>query len=158
MSLQTDMQGLIAEKMARLEAQLEVERQKSRIKDLEQKVHTLEVEKGLSAQKADDQALRPAMPTGIPDFILRDKIDRLETQLEAKNTKIAQQEEEVSALLEKVRTYREVKIHVREATTLFGSKLDEDDDDISREDAAFQDMDRVSMAGATAEEHELQNC
>lgn len=160
MSLQTDMQGLIAEKMARLEAQLEVERQKSRIKDLEQKVHTLEVEKGLSAQKPDDQALRPAVTTGIPDFILQDKIETLETQLEAKNTKIAQQAEEVSALLEKVRIYREVCSEVaaklREAATLLESNLDEDDDDIVREDAAFQGENGESMAGATAEEHELQ--
>lgn len=81
MSLSTNMQTLIEEKSL-LQAQLEVQEQNSaaRIRELEQKVNTLEVHKRMSARKPDDQAVQPAMPTSSSDPDLRAEIAQLRGQ------------------------------------------------------------------------------
>lgn len=117
MSLSTNMQTLIEEK-ALLQAQLEVQEQNSasRIKDLEQKVIMLQLDKRLSARKPDDQAFQPAMATGSSDAVLRAENAQLRGQIAAK-------EGEVSEVLGVVRNYREVFDKVEKGFTASATAL-----------------------------------
>ena len=105
MSLPTDV-ALLTEKNARLEAQnarleaqMVIKEQNSRIKELEQKVNNLEIDKRLSAQNSDEQALQLAKPTGSSDSALRAHNAQLQKQIAARDATIAKQETEISRLL-----------------------------------------------------------
>lgn len=117
MSFHTDTTALNG-RIVRLEAQLDVQQQKSasRIKELEQEVNRLEVDKRLSAAKPDGQGIQVAINTGFSDA-LRAEISQLQKKIAAKDAVIAvkdatiaakdatikQREEEASGLLRKIR-------------------------------------------------------
>lgn len=146
------MQALLLEKTSRLEAQLEVQHQKTRIKELEQKVHALEEDKRLSARKPDNQPLQPAMATSSSDPALRDEIAQL-------HATIAERDETVSALLTVVRKYHErlnqMSGGLREAAAEIESKQDEVFRDIpGYVVAAIHNRNRQSATETAAEEHQ----
>ncbi|CAD6587547.1 MAG: hypothetical protein ASARMPRED_003176 [Alectoria sarmentosa] len=145
MSLPTDM-ALLTEKYGRLEAQLEVQEQKSRIKELEQKVNNLEADKRLSAQNSDVQALQLAMPTSSLDTALRAEIAQLQRQIAARDVTIAKLDTKVSRLFE---VLAELPTGLRELASKLESKIEQGV-------AGALDTGRELTAQTADEEHEPQ--
>ena len=78
-------------KIARLKARLDIHKDMSdaRIKELEQKVTDLELDKRLSAMKVQDQAPRPAVSTGSSDPALQAEILQLRQDVAAKDDEVS---------------------------------------------------------------------
>lgn len=100
MALLTEKMARLEAQNARLEAQIVIKEQNSRIKELEQKVNKLEIDKRLSAQNSDEQALQLAKPISSSGSALRAHNAQLQRQIAARDATIAKQETEVSRLLE----------------------------------------------------------
>lgn len=90
MSSQTDIQALKA-KIARLEAELEVEREysSSRIKELEQTVKQLEIDKRLSTPKLNDRAAQRGVSTDASDPAQRAENSQLRDELATSDAELA---------------------------------------------------------------------
>lgn len=131
--------ALLTEKYARLEAQLEVQEQKSRIKELEQEVNNLKADKRPSAQNSGEQALQLAMPTGSSDSALRAETAQLQRQIAKLDTK-------VSSLFE---VLAELPTGLRELATHLESKIEQGV-------AGALDIGRELTVQAADEEHEPQ--
>lgn len=99
-SHQTDIQALKA-KIARLEAELEVEREQSeqagsRIKELEQKVKQLEIDKRLSTPKLNDRATQRGLSTDASDPAQRAETSQLRDELVTKDAELATKDAELA--------------------------------------------------------------
>ena len=144
------MQALI-EKNKRLEAELEVQRHDSapRIKDLEQEVHNLKVEKRLSALKSEGQTVQVAVSTGPSDPHLRAEIAAKDAQL--------------SALVRMIKVYRKIYYYsipaeLRQAATEIESQIDTVSDDMPSDlIPVLQDLDREVIAEKLRADQEYQS-